>query len=189
MLILAAGSSSRLGRPKQLEKVQGISLIRKAAQTCLDAGFKDVNVVLGYEHEKMAEELSGLPVEILINQNWRQGVGNSLSFGLRSARLKGSASASGVLIYLADQPFISSDHLKTLWKEFTSSGKKIVCSGYSETFGPPLIADRSFFPELEQLNGDAGAKNIVKKFLNTTKIISFNPAAIDIDNDNDARLL
>lgn len=189
VLILAAGSSSRLGRPKQLERLNDKPLIRIAAETCLASGFTNVNTVLGYRHHRIKKEIEDLPVRVFFNKNWQRGLGSSLAYGLQAARKTSSDNANGLLIYLADQPFITTRHLQNLYEIFAWQGKKIVCSGYRNTFGPPLLCHRSLFEDLAQLGGNEGAKKIIKNYHDDMHTIAFEPAGIDIDDADDLKLL
>lgn len=184
VLIPAAGASSRLGRPKQLVKTGGKTLVTIAIETCIKAGFSNVNVVLGYEHEKIKKEVSRHPVTIILNNNWKQGIGKSLAVGVQAIIDNSGPKTDGILIYLADQPRITSQHLKALYQAF-SKGKEIVASGYAGTFGPPLIFGKHYFPIFQDLEGDEGAKKIFKDHLDKIYLESFEPARIDIDRVED----
>ena len=129
VLIPAAGGSSRLGRPKQLVTLDGKPLIGIAIETCLEAGFSDLNLVLGHEHRRIEKAVAGYPVNIIVNDNWQQGIGSSLAIGVKNIIQRTASNPKGMLIYLADQPRITVQHLKTLYRAF-AEGREVVASGY-----------------------------------------------------------
>ena len=106
VLILAAGSSSRLGKPKQLLKIKDESLIQIAVKKALTFT-DDVKVVLGHKSDEIIEELKDFPISILVNLNYEQGMGSSISFGI-----KDFTHSKKVLIMLCDQPLIHLSHYK-----------------------------------------------------------------------------
>src|SRR5690348_15246469 len=101
ILILAAGNSIRMGTPKQLLDVGGQPLVRHAAGIALESGCGPVAVILGANEAAIAPALAGLPVEIVYNPRWPEGMGTSIQAGLKSEKARG---ADGIIIFLADQP-------------------------------------------------------------------------------------
>lgn len=184
VLIPAAGGSSRLGRPKQLVTLDGKPLIGIAIETCLEAGFSDLNLVLGHEHRRIEKAVAGYPVNIIVNDNWQQGIGSSLAIGVKNIIQRKVPKPEGILIYLGDQPRITAQHLNVLYAAF-AEGREVVASGYGGTFGPPLICGKQYFTALQGLKGDEGAKRIFKDRLNEVFVAPFEPGRIDIDKPED----
>src|ERR1700722_15860828 len=123
LILLAAGSSTRMGRPKQLLLYKNQSLLRRAAEQALKAGCDPVIVVLGSSAEQMKPELTNLPVQIIENPHWPQGMGTSIRAGLQtllpspSTRGEGKGEGSSppaVIITLCDQPLIDAAALTQL---------------------------------------------------------------------------
>jgi len=182
IIILAAGSSSRLGLPKQLLQLRGKSLLRHAAETALAARPSEVLAVLGFESDRMKHELDDLPVQIVFNHRWIEGIASSIREGL--SRLP--ADIETALIFLCDQPFVTSDHLSHLIKACTNQ-KPIIATGYESTAGVPACYHRQVFPELLTLTGDHGAKRIIDLDPERVTAIPFDAATLDIDTMDDYR--
>ena len=165
-LVLAAGSSSRLGEPKQLVQYQGESLLRRTVKNIMHAGIENTLVVTGYEHELISGDVSDLPVEVFFNEDWKSGQGTSIAKGLQTI-LKHQPEIDSVLITPCDQPFITSDHLKNLIKIYRSNEKMIIATGYSETFGVPLLVDKFYFCQIPETQWRPGRKKDLKAISET----------------------
>jgi molybdenum cofactor cytidylyltransferase len=180
VIILAAGRSSRLGLPKQLLQFKGKSLLRHVAETALDAHAAEVIVILGFEADRMKHELDDLPVRIFTNADWEEGIASSIRAGITSL----PATIDGALLMLCDQPFVTSDLLKSLISA-CGTARPIAASGYDESIGVPACFDRSLFHELTSLSGDSGARGIIGRHRDMVTTISFPQASIDIDTISD----
>src|SRR5438270_454039 len=109
-VILAAGSSSRLGQPKQLLRFGGETLVRRAAQTALDAGCLNTVVVLGAHADLVKDELRDLAVFAVENRRWSDGIGSSICCGVR-ALLDRWPESESVVLMVCDQPLISAEKI------------------------------------------------------------------------------
>ncbi len=183
-MILAAGASRRLGRPKQLIKHHGISLIRRLVIESRKANVGDITVVTGCEHEKIASEIHDLKVAVFYNSEWEEGQGASIRHGLKHV-FSMKPTTNAVLLAVVDQPFVTATHLKKLTDAYLPREKMIVASAYSGTFGVPILFDKFYFESLMQLKGDKGAKNIFMDFRQHIIEIPCPEAAIDIDRKED----
>jgi molybdenum cofactor cytidylyltransferase len=157
-IVLAAGSSSRLGRPKQLLPLAGEPLIRYTIRRILASSLDDLTVVVGHEAEAVGAALRGFPVRIVFNPNAAQGQSTSVLAGLEAL----PADTEAALFLLGDQPGIDPavvDALITAWRE---SEARVVAPRYTGGIGNPVLFDRHAFPELLALRGDAGARRIVR---------------------------
>jgi molybdenum cofactor cytidylyltransferase len=181
IIILAAGSSSRLGFPKQLLKVGEKTLILHITEVALSTG-KQVSIVLGANTEKIEPEISNLSVQIIKNPNWKEGMASSLRAGLQSVDL---ASTDGILVMLCDQIFTDKSLLDALIQTFETQKPLAVCSEYDYQKGVPAIFSKTLFDEIMQLQGDKGAKSIIKKYENQIPGIPFPKGNIDIDTQED----
>lgn len=161
-LLLAAGGSSRLGRPKQLVRHRGKALIRHAAEALVDAGCCPVGVVLGYEIEGSTAELSGLDVHMFVNEEWQSGMASSIVHGVRQLLLI-EPTLDAVLITLCDQPEITHEYLKRFLVLFRDSGAGIIASEQRDINGVPALFSRDHFDELLSLRGDIGARDLIRR--------------------------
>lgn len=183
-LLLAAGGSSRMGQPKQLLHFEGKSLLRRATKTLATSVCDPVVVVLGAELEKSAAEIAGLPVNICHNEKWQIGMSSSIKAGLREL-LNIEPGLAAVMITLCDQPHVTADHVDLFAAEFHQSDATIVAAEYGGTLGVPALFAREMFVELFQLEGDKGARNLIRNCIDGIAKIILEEAAFDIDTFND----
>lgn len=181
IVILAAGSSSRMGRSKQLLDVGGVTLLRKVTTAAADTKLPVV-IVLGSGADKHLQSLDDLNVRVIKNPTWDKGMGNSLKFGIQEVMLTG---ADGVLVLVADQPNVSTSHLQKLVDTFINTGKPIVASHYKDTLGVPVIFSKTYFARILQLNDNAGAKKLLEQNTQDAAIVDFAGGEIDLDTPED----
>lgn len=183
VIILAAGASTRLGKPKQLLPYKGKTLIRHAVQIALNAEFKPVIVVTGALHEPLLAELKDEDIEVVHNTDWQQGISASIRTGIEAAE---KHQADAVLMMLCDQPLITSDHLKALGSTFSSLEEgPIVATAYEHIAGVPVLFPKKLFNSLKALQGEQGARDLLKVNQNNLVTIPFTDAAVDIDTSED----
>jgi molybdenum cofactor cytidylyltransferase len=181
-IVLAAGSSSRLGQAKQLLTYGGKTFVRLSAQAAIEAGCAPVIAVLGSEREKIASELRDLPVTMLTNENWERGVGSSLRAGMAAA----ATACDAVVILTCDQPHVSATVLQRLIAAHKTTTCPIVASTYARTRGVPALFARACFPALQSLPDARGAKSIIATAREAEiALIDFPEGAIDIDTPQD----
>lgn len=183
-IILAAGSSSRLGEPKQLLKYEGKSLLQKTIDAANDAGTNPVVVVLGANADQISKEVNKSKVHVVTNSEWEEGMASSIGIGLNEV-LFNSPSTQAVILMVCDQPYISSELINDLIISYKQTRKPIVTCSYGEAIGPPALFHRSLFDELMQLKGDVGAKKIIRKHNEAVATILFSKGNIDIDTAED----
>jgi molybdenum cofactor cytidylyltransferase len=182
-IILAAGGSERLGRPKQLVIFQGESLVRRAVRA-VTAQCSSVVVVVGDLGAEIENDLGESSATIVPNADWRRGLGTTIRCGLR--HLLGSrADLDAVVILACDQPFVEPSTIAALMVEHERSGKPIVASSYANTLGIPALFDRSCFDALLALPDQSGAKSIIESRPDDVASIEFEKGAIDIDTPAD----
>lgn len=180
ILLLAAGSSSRLGRPKQLLPYQGQTLLRRAAETAVaTAPGASVVVVTGALHQELLPELAGLPVTVVHNTNWAAGMGSSIQAGL--AALDTLPPLSGVTVMLCDQPFVTPALLAELHDTHGRTGLPIVASAYAETQGVPVYFAAGALPLLRALPAGAGAGQLLRQHAALVAAVPFPLGAVDVD--------
>ena len=179
MIVLAAGGSSRFGKPKQLLVWEGKTLVRRAVRAAL-AARGPVVVIVGREHEMIAHELLGLPVTLVPNDHWEEGIGTSLHCGIKA--LPG---CDAVVVLTCDQPLVNPEVVRQLIGTWEWEGKPIVASAYARTLGVPALFTAEFFPQLRSLPNTQGAKSITTAHLDEVAQLSFEGGAIDIDTPED----
>jgi CTP:molybdopterin cytidylyltransferase MocA len=180
MLLLAAGESARLGKPKQLLPFKGSTLLRHAAEVALSVHAETTVVVLGAYASRMREEIMGMQVDVVMNEHYEQGMASSITRGLH-AMLNSHPQLEGVLIMVCDQPYVNTVHLRTLIERQKVSGAAVVASFYKGRKGVPAFFHQDIFPELLALTGDVGARNIIEKYQEKTESVPFPLGDIDID--------
>lgn len=153
VLILAAGTSSRLGEPKQLLNLKGKSLINIAIEKALELT-SNVTVVLGHKNDEVKKEIENKNINIIINPNYEDGMGNTIAFGVSNIK------EEKVLIMLCDQPLIPIEHYENLIKLSNENKDKIICSQYKNQHAVPTIFPKKYFEELKKLKGNKGAKQL-----------------------------
>lgn len=186
-LLLAAGGSSRLGSPKQLLEFQGTSLIRRAAETLVCSACDPVIAVIGAEQDSTRTEIADLSILIRVNEDWRTGMSSSIRAGLADL-LMIAPDLAAIVISLCDQPQITSGMIDRLIETFTESNSPIVAAEYSDVVGVPALFSHEMFDELSQLEGDKGARGLIRSAENVVTV-PMPEAAFDIDTLTEAKLL
>ena len=184
IVLLAAGASERMGTPKQLLKINGISLIRHAVENALDCGCGPVVVVLGANAHLIAPELDGLPIQIVTNQEWNSGMTSSIRCGL-SALLAAHRDTESVILFLADQPNVTGTSLRKLTTAHAQCNSQLVAASYSGQIGTPALFSRAYFDRLLQVQEQGGAKTILKQNASRVLSIEFPEAVFDLDTPQD----
>jgi len=183
IVILAAGASTRLGRPKQLLPWQGKTLLQLAVQTALAITTQPV-VVTGANADQLVAGLNHNEVQIVFNPEWQQGIATSIRCGLQ-ALLNRTPVPNHVIFMVCDQPFITTRLLLDLINEQQNSRRPIVASAYGDTLGIPALFDATMFPQLLDLQGDMGAKKIIQRYGDKVASVAFPEGKIDIDTQGE----
>lgn len=186
-LLLAAGGSSRLGRPKQLLELEGKTLIRRAAETLIETGCDPIVVVLGAEVADSKNALGRLGVNLVINDGWESGMGSSIAVGITSL-LETDILCDAVLITLCDQPHVNCEHLTEFVCLFSESRPSVIAAKYNGIAGVPTLFSKEMFPPLQRLTGDKGARELIRNSPDAVTI-PLPEAAIDIDTVSDSESL
>ncbi|HEU4903361.1 MAG TPA: nucleotidyltransferase family protein [Flavisolibacter sp.] len=184
IIILAAGASSRLGRPKQLLPYNNKTLLQHTLQTAQASIAQPVVIVLGADAEKVQNEITGNNVYKVMNAEWKEGMASSIRCGLK-ALAEVSPAAEGVILMVCDQPFVTASILNDLIAAHQKTGKPVVACGYKDTFGPPVFFHNSLFSELLELKGDIGARGVVRQHVDAVEVIPFPDGTFDVDTEAD----
>lgn len=185
VILLAAGSSSRLGRPKQLIHYQGKKIIQHSIEAAQHSAADDLVVVLGSNPELIQTGIESKEVPVLVHAHWEEGMSSSMQCGLRY--LLESSQVEQVILMLCDQPHVTKELLDQLINLKKASGKGIVASSYAGTLGVPALFDQFYFPELLALKGTEGAKKVILNHQADTFLIDFPLGAIDLDTEEDVQ--
>jgi len=160
VILLAAGSSSRMGQSKQLLPWREGTLLTHAAKTAIDSRVGHVFVVLGSNEATHKKSLEGIPVSIVNNPSWEKGMGSSLKAGLAKARDVSNA----VIVMVCDQPFVTTDHLNNIIEHFDKTDQQVVASKYLDAIGVPALFGKSMFDELNSIGDEEGARKVIEKY-------------------------
>ena len=180
-VVLAAGCASRYGSTKQLEVVDGKTLVRRAAELARDACGDKTVLVTGHDSATVARAAGNAVRFLVVNDRHTEGLGSSIAAAVKAV----SHAADGVLLLLADQPLITVSHLQALKKRWSGADDEIVATSFESTMGPPVLFPRDTFPALSKLSGDRGARSLLKDSRFTIKTVEFEDAAVDIDTPED----
>lgn len=179
-IVLAAGSSTRMGRNKLLLHLEGESLVRRAARRALAAGLDPVVVVVGHEAQLAAGQLEGLAVRVVVNAEHAGGIHTSRRAGLDAV----PPSAGAAIVLLADMPFVTEQMLAALVARYRESGAPLVVSEYAGEQAPPTLYDRSLFPELS--GGEGCGKRVIGAHASEAAVLAWPAAALaDLDRPED----
>jgi len=189
LLLMAAGSSSRLGQPKQLVEITEIqeqpqSLLRRQValmkSVCLSTNAKAF-CVLGFQSEKLIAHLASFPpaqhLTLIDNVNWSQGLSGSIAKGVCAL----GNDVSAVLIFLVDQWQLTAENLTGLISEWQQQPENIHIASDDSRTSPPVIFPKAFFNELMELCGDSGAKKVIKNNIKHVNLKKMPSAFADLD--------
>ncbi|HWZ05047.1 MAG TPA: nucleotidyltransferase family protein [Mucilaginibacter sp.] len=182
IIILAAGSSSRLGKPKQNLVFKGKTLLQRAIETAIASVCEPVIVVLGANADVIESIIKNYDINIVHNPDWDEGMSSSIRAGV-SALLKIDPNIQSAILMLCDQPFTDTYLLNHLIMANEEPG--ITVCTYNNTMGPPVLFDAVYFSELLLLKGAEGAKKVIHKYPDKVVEIVFPHGSIDIDTMED----
>lgn len=184
IILLAAGGSSRLGRPKQLLLYKGETFLKHSLQAAIESAAHKIVVVVGSSAEIVKKELTAFDVHVSENVEWEEGMASSIRCGIK-ALLHIDARAEAIIVMVCDQPFVTASILRELISTHQNTNKAIVACSYENTFGPPVLFHKSLFEELLTIKGDVGARAIVREHTNAVELIPFPKGTYDVDTAED----
>ena len=182
VLIMAAGESRRFGSCKLLADIDGKPMLQHSIELAQSTDASLIRIVTGRWHQEIKQaQTSGVidDIDLIYNSDWQQGLGSSIATGVSQI----ASRCDEVLVLLADQVSVSSEDIERL--RLRDDKNQIVCASYSQTLGPPAIFPAQFFPELEKLSGDKGAKALLTELTVTDCQVDIPNAAFDIDFQSD----
>ncbi|WP_028526879.1 nucleotidyltransferase family protein [Runella limosa] len=184
IIILAAGESKRMGSPKQLLQIEGKSLIHRTAEIALATDCYPVVMVIGANKPQIAPEIVDLPLTIIDNPMWHEGMSSSVKIGLAGVYMT-YKEVEAVIILVCDQPYLSVSLLERMVEIYTTKKPRLIACRYGEELGVPALFDRTLFEELLDLKGDKGAKPVLMKHLDEAHILQFEAGSIDLDTPDE----
>ncbi|OBX25419.1 molybdenum cofactor cytidylyltransferase [Gelidibacter algens] len=188
VVVLAAGASSRLGYAKQLVEFKGKSLLQHAIDISEVMDFDSKVLVLGARKEEIERKIDLKGFEILINENWEEGMASSIRKGvLRSQELENNL--DHIVILLSDQPFVSRESIEALIQVQLDKNSQATFSEYAGDIGVPAIFSAEVFYDLKELKGDQGAKKLIHDQKLDFEIVKFELGNFDVDTAEDVELL
>jgi len=180
-VILSAGESSRMGRPKALLPIDGVTFIEKIVGALKQTSIGQLIVVLGHNAEEMKRSIEHLPIQIFVNPDYRLGQLSSLQVAVR--HLEKAADCDGMLVHLVDHPYVDAKLVENMIERFYAGGKLIVVPRYGGKRGHPVIFSRRLFGELLAAPVDQGAKAVVNAHRDDTLEIDTEDVGITLDID------
>ncbi len=183
-VVLSAGESSRMGRPKALLPIDGVRFIEKIVTALKSTHVGKILVVLGHDAATVRQKVSDLPVEIVINPDYKKGQLSSLVTAIGEIqRAEDHSAVDGILVHLVDHPFVIPALVDLMIERFYTSKKLIVVPRFQGHRGHPVIFSRSLFSELLATPLDQGAKVVVHAHRDDTLEIDTDEEGVTIDID------
>jgi CTP:molybdopterin cytidylyltransferase MocA/xanthine/CO dehydrogenase XdhC/CoxF family maturation factor len=175
-IVLAAGTASRMGRNKLVLPVQGKPMVAHAVEAAAAAGLDPVIVVTGHESAVVRRAVGKTPVTFVQNDDFARGLSTSLRAGIAAV----PPDCEGAVLLLGDMPGITAPLIEKVVKAFDPADDRAICVATARgERGHPVLWGRQFFPELEALEGDVGARAVMSRY----------PALVcDVEADDDAPL-
>jgi molybdenum cofactor cytidylyltransferase len=180
-VVLSAGESSRMGRPKALLPIDGETFIERIVSALKRARLGKIIVVTGHNAEEMRRQIDHLPVEILVNHEYKLGQLSSLHVAIR--HVLADQDCDAILVHLVDHPYIDATLVDRMIESFYASGKLIVVPRYQGKRGHPVLLSRKLFSELLSAPIEHGAKAVVNAHAADTLEMDAPDEGVTIDID------
>lgn len=182
--LLAAGESNRFVRGnKLLASVDGTPIVRRAAQSVIDAGIEDIVVIVGHDEEAVLETLEDLDFEFRVNEDYPDGQSTSVHEGVDVARERGW---DGTVFALGDMPFVAPESIEAIRDAYAAGEGSIVAAGNEGKRGNPVLFDRAHYDTLADIEGDKGGRELVENHDDAVIVETGDPGVTrDIDYEED----
>jgi molybdenum cofactor cytidylyltransferase len=180
-VVLSAGESSRMGQPKALLRIDKQTFIERIVSALKDGGIERIIVVLGFNADMLRREMAHLPVEMLVNPDYKLGQLSSLQVAVR--HLQAAQDCDGLMVHLVDHPYIEPKLVRLMAERFEGAKFAIVVPRHQGKRGHPVIFSRSLFGELLRAPLDQGAKAVVNAHRQETLEIDTDDIGITLDID------
>ncbi|HWH76233.1 MAG TPA: nucleotidyltransferase family protein [Candidatus Binatus sp.] len=180
-VVLSAGESNRMGRPKALLPIDGQTFIERIVGALRESGLSRIVVVLGFNAEELRRKIGQLPVEIVVNADYKLGQLSSLQAAVRM--LEQDVKCDGMLVHLVDHPYIDPALVRVMLQKFTETGRLIIVPRHHGKRGHPVLFSRALFAELLAAPSDQGAKAVVNAHAAETLEIDTEAVGVTLDID------
>ena len=184
IILLAAGASTRLRKPKQLLLYQGKTLLQHSIHEAVKTNASIIITVLGAHADFVIKETANQPIEVILNNNWNEGMASSIRCGIKYLQEK-KPEVNAAIIMVCDQPYVTTKLLHDLVIKYQETGKPMIASSYENNQGTPALFDKTIFASLSELKGDVGAKRLMKENQGLVELVNFPLGEIDIDTKED----
>lgn len=178
-ILLAAGESNRMGKPKQLLSFGQSTIVESVIDNLLNSAVSETIVVLGYRGDEIQKIVVGKPVKIAVSPDYQQGMSASIIAGLKHIHKK----ARAVLIALGDQPLVDSQTINSLIEAFIAHRRGIIIPVYQGRRGNPVIFSIRYKGELLNLKGDVGGREVIKRHPDDVLEVAVNCEGVLLDID------
>ena len=185
-VVLAAGASRRMGKDNKLvAMIDGKPMVAHAVDAAIMAGLSPIVVVTGHEPDAVRQALGDRDVDYVHNPDFAEGLSSSLKAGIRAL----PKDVGGAVVCLGDMPHISSRHLKKLVAAYDpEEGRKIIVPTQLGKRGNPILWSSEYFPEMQALAGDVGAKHLIGEHGEAVCEVALDDDAIFTDIDTPGEL-
>lgn len=180
-IVLAAGTSRRLGRPKQLLDIGGKPLVRHVVERCLASRLDAVSVVVGHQADAVRKALAGLEIRFVFNPAYESGQASSLVAGLDAL----SDGADALVVALGDQPFIEPQVIDGLIGARRIHGASIAMARYGKDRGHPVLFGHEHLAELRDITGDQGGREVIRLHGDEVVLVLSRSSHIPLDVDTE----
>ena len=179
-IILAAGTSSRLGQPKQLLTYKGKTLLNWVIEAAVESSLAQVILVLGHKAAEIQKTIDYPNISIIYNAQYDQGQSSSIRHGIKAF----DPSVDAAMFLLGDQPLIKTATIDALINSYAKKQSMIIAPTFKGKRGNPVLFDRRLFPQLETLPGDSGGRVLFDEYADQIFLVEVNDPGILIDVDS-----
>ncbi len=190
MVILAAGGSRRFGQSKQLADINGMPMLQRVVDQCLQVKFQhldlesiDLFVTLGAYSDQIQASVEFGRTRVVFNPDWSDGIGTTIAFVANQLESK----YEGLMFIAGDQPLVRSAQLSAMIERWQQNPDRVCCAKYNHVLGIPAIFPKRLFPHLQALQGDRGAKQLLLAERGKLQTFPLPEAKTDIDRPDDLR--
>ncbi|MBI5021549.1 MAG: nucleotidyltransferase family protein [Ignavibacteriales bacterium] len=184
-IILAAGSSRRMGSPKSLLKIGEKTFLQHIVDVLHSARVIDIVIILGAEAEEIRKSLSWFDGKTVVNEDWQKGQLTSIIKGIDALDLNSTEpeEINGAMICPVDHPLLIQSLLVDLLQGYWTSKKKIIIPTFNSRRGHPVIFDKKYFDELRSASHDVGARSVIHKHSDDVCEVPVNEEGVLINID------
>lgn len=181
-IVLAAGTSSRMGHNKLLIDLDGEPVVRRATRNAADAGLDPLLVILGFEADLVRRGLEGIAYEEILNPDYDRGINRSVQLGIQ--QVQGRVAAAVVI--LADMPFVTVEMIAAVAERYRRSKPPLVISQYGGVRAPPTLYDHTLFSEFSESDGEGCGRRVVRRHRDEAAVLEWPADALtDLDRPDD----